>query len=348
MLVQLLMLAFVYTEMRKLFLIIICVLCGFTAVAQYDAQFSNYWATTGFFNPANAGRSGNLEGMSLYRQQWLGIKGAPGTVLILADMPMNFLGRTHGVGAVIYSEKIGLFNHSIISAQYAYKKEIGNGTFSAGIQAGYITESFKGSRIDPKVINDDYHEETDPGIPTSDVTGAGVDAAFGLMFYKPKWYVGLSITHLLGAELELGESYIMEIPRTYYLTGGYNIQLRNPLLELRPSFLVKTTEMGSSVPGDSIIGDAMKAMMTMTQVDLSLRMIYNKTYWGGLGWRKGDAATLMFGGKFSMVEAGYAYDFPISTMLKGSTGSHEIFLKFIIDLDKRKGKKNKHKSVRIL
>ena len=321
---------------------------GFTAAAQYDAQFSNYWAVTGYFNPANAGRSGNLEGMALYRQQWLGIKGAPGTVLILADMPMNFLGRTHGVGAVIYSEKIGLFNHSIISAQYAYKKDISNGTFSAGIQAGYITETFKGSKIDLKDINDDYHELVDAGIPISDVTGAGIDAAFGLMFYKPKWYAGLSVTHLLGSKLELGENYIMEVPRTYYLTAGYNIQLKNPLLELRPSLLAKTTEMGPVVRGDSITGDAIKAMMTMTQIDLSLRMIYNKTYWGGIGWRKGDAATLMFGGKFSMVEAGYAYDFPISTILKGSTGSHEIFLKFIVDLDKRKGKKNKHKSVRIL
>ena len=320
----------------------------FSAVAQYDAQFSNYWAVTGFFNPANAGRSGNLEGMALYRQQWVGIKGAPGTALILADMPMNFLGRTHGVGATIYSESIGLFSHSIISAQYAYMKKIGNGTFSAGIQAGYLSETFKGSKIDLRDINDDYHELVDEGIPTSDVTGTGVDAAFGLMFYKPKWYAGLSVTHLLGSKIELGENYIMEVPRTYYLTAGYNIQLKNPLLELRPSLLVKTTEMGPVVQGDSITGDAIKAMMTMTQVDLSLRMIYNKTYWGGLGWRKGDAMTLMLGGKFSMVEAGYAYDFPISTILKGSTGSHEIFLKFIIDLDKRKGKKNKHKSVRIL
>ncbi len=335
--------------MRKLLLTtILCVSGIFTAIAQYDAQFSNYWAVTGFFNPANAGRSGNLEAMALYRQQWLGIKGAPGTALVTGDMPMNFLGRTHGVGVVLYSEKIGLFEHMIASAQYAYKKNIGKGTFSAGIQVGYISENFYGSKIDPKDINDDYHQFPDAGIPENDVKGSGVDASFGLMFYKPKWYVGLSTTHLLGSELKLGENYIMEIPRAYYLTGGYNIQLKNPLLELRPSFLIKTTEMGPVVEGDSITGDAIKAMMTMTQIDLSLRMIYNKTYWGGLGWRKGDAATVMFGGKFSMVEAGYAYDFPISTMLKGSSGSHELFIKLTIDLDKKKGKKNKHKSVRIL
>ncbi len=335
--------------MRKLFLIIIFCLSGvFTTFAQYDAQFSNYWAATGYFNPANAGRSGNLEATALYRQQWLGIEGAPGTALITGDMPLAFLGRTHGIGVVLYTEKIGLFEHMIASAQYAYKKNIGKGTFSAGIQAGYISENFYGSKIDAKDINDDYHQLPDAGIPESDIKGSGIDAAFGLMYYKPQWYAGLSVTHLLGQKLTLGENYVMEVPRAYYLTAGYNIQLKNPLLELRPSLLIKTTEMGSAVQGDSITGDAIKAMMTMTQIDLSLRMVYNKTYWGGLGWRKGDAVSLMFGGKFSMIEAGYAYDFPISTILKGSSGSHEIFLKFIIDLDKKKGKKNKHKSVRIL
>ncbi|MDR3061834.1 MAG: type IX secretion system membrane protein PorP/SprF [Dysgonamonadaceae bacterium] len=335
--------------MKRLFFIIIAGLSvAFTAVAQYDAQLSNYWTATGYFNPANAGRSENLETMVLYRQQWLGIDGAPGTTLITADMPLSLLGRTHGVGAVLFSERIGLFEHSIVSGQFAYKKNRGKGTFSAGLQIGYIAETFKGSKIDPKDINDDYHQLVDAGIPTSDVTGSGIDAAFGLMFYKPEWYVGLSATHLLGPKLILGENYVMEIPRAYYLTAGYNIQLKNPLLELRPSLLVKTTEMGPAVKGDSITGDVVKAMMTMTQLDLSVRMIYNKTYWGGFGWRKGDAAVLMLGGKFSMVEAGYAYDFPISTILKGSTGSHEIFLKFVVNLDKKKGKKNKHKSIRIL
>lgn len=335
--------------MRKLFFIIISCLAGiFSVTAQYDAQLSNYWATTGYFNPANAGRSGSMETMALYRQQWIGINGAPGTTLITGDMPMNFLGRTHGVGAVVFSEKIGLFNHTIISAQYAYKKSIRKGILSIGLQGGYITESFKGSKIDPKDLDDDYHELVDAGIPTNDVTGSGIDAAFGIMYYKPKWYAGLSVTHLLGSKLELGNSYVMEIPRAYYLTAGYNIQLNNPLLELQPSILLKTTEMGPVVKGDSITGDAIKAMMTMAQLDLTVRAIYNKTYWGGLGWRKGDAAVLMMGGKFSTVEAGYAYDFPISTILKGSTGSHEIFIKFIVDLGKKKGKKNKHKSVRIL
>jgi len=94
--------------------------------------------------------------------------------------------------------------------------------------------------------------------------------------------------------------------------------------------------------------NTMKAMLRNTQVDVSIRMIYNKQLWGGLSWRKQDALTLMLGGKFNMIEAGYAYDFPISRIIKESTGSHEIFIRYSMDLDLNKKVKNKYKSVRIL
>jgi len=57
---------------------------------------------------------------------------------------------------------------------------------------------------------------------------------------------------------------------------------------------------------------------------------------------------LMLGGKFKMIEAGYAYDFPISRIAKVSTGSHELFLRYNMELNMKKKGKYKHKSVRIL
>jgi len=89
-------------------------------------------------------------------------------------------------------------------------------------------------------------------------------------------------------------------------------------------------------------------MLRNSQLDVSVRMIYNKQLWGGLSWRKGDALTLMFGGKFKMIEAGYAYDFPISRIIKESTGSHEVFIRYSMEIDLNKKVKNKYKSVRIL
>jgi len=337
---------------KTLFLVLISVLSGFHSVkAQFDTQLSNYWAAISYFNPAYAGQTGNLEATLLSRIQWVGVPNAPRSTVVTAQLPYSLFGKVHGFGASMYNDRIGLFSVTMYSGQYAWKKKMMKGMFSAGIQVGYISQSFDGTKVD--IPQDDYHQQADPSIPTTLVSGHTIDGAFGVFFSKEKWYAGLSATHLLAPTLILSDDYKSEIPRTYYFTAGYNIQLNNPLLELRPTLLVKTMEMSSLyLNSDSLLervqANTMKAMLVNTQVDVTLRMVYNKQFWGGLSWRKGDAVMLMLGGKFKMIEAGYAYDYPISPIIKASTGSHEVFLRYTMEMNFNKGIKNKHKSVRIL
>lgn len=302
-------------------------------MAQYDAQLSNYWAMPTYYNPAYAGQSGNLEVTGLGRMQWIGFDNAPRSFLLSGNMPFNFFGRTHGVGLQIGTESYGLFNHSLVAAQYAYKKKLKGGTLSIGVQIGLINESFDGGDIYiPE--DDDYHQKTDDGLPSAQVTGMTLDFALGFFYSKKNWYVGLSSTHLLEPEMRLGETESkFDLPRAFYLMGGYNIQLNNPLLELRPSVFGKMMFYESAL---------------IYKVDVNARLIYNDMFSVGLGWRNGDAVIAMLGGKFKGIEAGYSYDFPTSEIRIGSSGSHEIFVKYAIDLNLGKGKKNKHKSVRIL
>ncbi|MDR3219352.1 MAG: type IX secretion system membrane protein PorP/SprF [Dysgonamonadaceae bacterium] len=339
--------------MKKFLFIVISGLVGIHPLtAQFDSQLSNYWAITNYYNPAYAGQTEDLQLTLISRLQWLGIENAPRTTILAAQMPYQFMGKVHGVGASMYNDRAGLFSVSVFSGQYAWKKKIAKGLFSAGLQVGYINQTFDGSKVEIP-DNDEYHNPNDPAIPTSEVSGKSLDASLGVFYSKEKWFTGLSVTHLLYPKLELGENYTYEVPRTYYFTAGYNIQLNNPLLELRPTLLAKTVEMSSLyLDPDSLIekveGNMMKAMWRNAQLDVSVRMIYDKKFWGGLSWRNGDAMVLMLGAKFKMIEAGYAYDFPISKIIKESTGSHEVFIRYVMDMNLKKGIKNKHKSVRIL
>ncbi|MDR0231967.1 MAG: type IX secretion system membrane protein PorP/SprF [Dysgonamonadaceae bacterium] len=304
----------------------------FQTAAQYDAQISNYWAAISYYNPGYAGETGKLEMTALNRQQWLGFSNAPRTMLISADMPFAFLGRTHGVGAIVFTESLGLFKHSIMAGQYAYKKKLFKGDFSVGFQVSKIDESWLGSKVEITPPEEtEVHEGNDDGIPMSDIQVSAIDFSLGFFYSYKWWHVGLSVTHLLEPEMreKEGTTNIMYLPRGYYLMSGCNIQLSNPLLELRPSVFVKST-------------------IQMTQLDLSARLFYNKMFYAGLGWRYGDAGIAMLGAKIKNIQAGYAYDFPISAIRKGTTGSHEIFLKYSIDINLNKGTKNKYKSVRIL
>lgn len=342
------------------FTAILCVLMSHSMQAQFDTQLSNYWAATNFYNPGAAGQSGKLELTGLYRLQWLGIENAPKSGIIIGEMPFKIGEKQHAVGAIMYNDQAGLFKTSVLSGQFSYKLKLGGGDLGIGLQVGYINESFDGTQVKlPDNLGQNENNEgagpggADEAIPGTEVSATSFDGSFGVFYHKPQGYVGLSGTHLIAPKLELTDNVFLEIPRSYYFTAGYNIQLRNPLLELRPSVWVRTTEPSSFyLEGDSLLvpvkENTLKAMWTQTQIDVSLRLIYNKSLWGGVSWRKDDAVVIMLGGKFKLIEIGYAYDFPISRIRTGTTGSHELFLKYALDIYKKKGKKGNYKSIRIL
>ena len=314
--------------MKKYLLLIILIVTGITGIrAQYDSQLSQYFMAMGYYNPAYAGVREDLNLLALSRLQWIGIEGAPKSFFIHADMPFK-LGKTnHGVGLLIFTEGIGLFQNTHVNLQYAYKQKLLGGTLSAGLQFGLVNQSFNGEKV--FYPTSQFHQQQDQAIPNVQVSGMGMDIGAGLYYTHKKFYVGLGVTHLNKAEVRLDEYSSMYLRSTYNLTGGYNIQLRNPLYELQPSVFFKTD-------------------MQSFQADITARLVYNKMFNGGFSWRVNESVILLLGAKFGSFHVGYAYDFPTTPILKGTSGSHELMVSYKLKLKKSKSGKNKHKSVRIL
>jgi type IX secretion system PorP/SprF family membrane protein len=314
--------------MKKYLLLIILMVTGITGIrAQYDSQLSQYFMAMGYYNPAYAGVREDLNLLALSRLQWIGIEGAPKSFFIHADMPFK-LGKTnHGVGLLIFTEGIGLFQNTHVNLQYAYKQKLLGGTLSAGLQFGLVNQSFNGEKV--FYPTSQFHQQQDQAIPNVQVSGMGMDIGAGLYYTHKKFYVGLGVTHLNKAEVRLDEYSSMYLSSTYNLTGGYNIQLRNPLYELQPSVFFKTD-------------------MQSFQADITARLVYNKMFNGGFSWRVNESVILLLGAKFGSFHVGYAYDFPTTPILKGTSGSHELMVSYKLKLKKSKSGKNKHKSVRIL
>lgn len=298
-----------------------------TARAQYDAQFSQYFMSMGYYNPAYAGSSGDLNVFALHRQQWLGIEGAPKTFYVAGDMPLRLLKQQFGVGLVVTTEKIGLFQNSHVSGQIAYKHKLFGGTLSVGLQIGIANNSFDGSGV--FIPQSDYHDQEDEGIPTEEVNGMTMDINAGIYYTHKHFYAGMGVTHALEPEIELAENISTYIGRAFNFTGGYNIQMPNPLYEVQPSVFLKTD-------------------LQTFQADVTARLVYNKKFNGGLSWRVNESVIALLGASFGNIQVGYAYDFPTSPILKASSGSHEIMIKYRFRLDKPKTGNYRHKSVRIL
>lgn len=306
------------------------------AWSQLDAQFSQYFSVMNYHNPAFAGKSGDLNVTALYQMPWLGLPNGPKTALATAETPWKVGKRDHGFGVVaVLDTKSSLYSTTNFLLQYAYIKKMGKGTLRIGLQGGLVQESFQGDSAHTSPTGGStVHEPDDDIIPQSKVTASGLDFGVGLLYYTNQYYLGLGCTHLLGTKLQLDEYAEVVLSRSFNLTGGYNIQLSNPLLELQPSVFVQTN-------------------LQMYTMDITGRVVYNKMIHGGLGTRLSDqgrfnAAILYLGVHIKRFRVGYAYEFPTSALSKASVGGHELMASYRMQINKPKGNRNKHKSIRIL
>ena len=294
------------------------------AKAQYDPSFSHYWAMETSFNPAAVGKEQKLNVAGAYNMTLTGFEHNPKTMYIGADMPLYLLGAYHGVGLQVVNDEIGLFSHKKVGGQYAYKHKLLGGMISIGVQAGLLSESFNGSEVDTEMDGDDAFAK-------SEVTGTGFDLAAGLYYTHRNWYVGVSSQHLTAPVVELGETNELEIARSYYFTGGYNIRLRNPFLTIQTSVLGRTD--GVAYRGD-----------------ISARLKYThetRVMYAGLSYSPTNSVTLLIGGYFHGIMLGYSYEAYTSAISLGN-GSHELFVGYQTDINLFKKGRNRHQSVRIL
>jgi len=70
--------------------------------------------------------------------------------------------------------------------------------------------------------------------------------------------------------------------------------------------------------------------ITPIQLDLNVRALYQNRYWGGLGFRQGDALVLMVGAAFQDIQVGYAYDAATGAIGNLSPSTHEITVSYVL------------------
>jgi type IX secretion system PorP/SprF family membrane protein len=292
-------------------------------MAQQEASFAHYWAMEPSFNPGAVGKESLINVVGAYNMSFAGFEHNPRTMYVAADMPLRLLGTLHGIGVQLMNDEIGLFTHKRIVLQYAYKFRMFGGTMSVGAQGALLSEGFKGSEIDP--------EQPDPAFVTTDVTGTAIDFSFGLYYQRGSWYAGASMLHVTAPTVELGDKSNMDISRMYYLTGGYNIRLRNPFLTIHPTVLARTDGVDY-------------------RVDMTARLKYThdrKMLYGGVGYSPSHSVTAMIGGNFHGICLGYSYEMFTSGTGLGH-GCHELFVGYQTELNLYKKGRNRHQSVRVL
>ncbi len=256
------------------------------------------------FNPAYAGMNGEVCLGFTSHQQWRGFEGAPVTNLMTVDSNVKLLGHEGGVGLKILDDRIGFVKNFNITGIFSYHKDIGTGTLGIGFDLGIFNKLFE-----PEW---EFPDQSESILPT-DSRKMVFDMGGGLFYKAENFYVGASSTHLIRPKFNFesdvgGTASQIFLTNHYYLTGAYNIQLANALLDLTPSFLVKSD--GTSV-----------------QTDINLMLLYNKKFWTGVTYRNEDALVFFAGTSvFNNLRIGLAYDLTLSRIRTVSTGTFEAYV----------------------
>lgn len=309
---------------KRKIIVLFALFLSITGRAQYDVSFSHYFDMEPSFNPASVGKEAVLNVSAAYAMNFVGFEHNPQTLYFAGDIPFYALKTYHGVGAQLMSDKLGLFDHQRLAVQYAIRHKLFGGQLAYGVQVGMLSEKFDGSKLE-------LIEESDDAFASSEVNGTAVDIDFGLYYTHRQWYLGISAKHLTSPLVHLGETNELQIDRTFYLTGGYNIRFRSPFLKVKTSFLVRSD-------------------LVALRGDVTGRLVYTndtKMMYAGLAYSPTNSVTFLIGGSFHGIVLGYSYEVYTSAINPGN-GSHELFLGYQMDINLVKKGRNLHKSVRIL
>ena len=260
------------------------------------------------FNPAYAGSSGWIVTSLKHRSQFVGLEGAPSTQMITVHAPWQI--KSMGFGGKIINDHLGATNQFNASLIYAYHLGLGKGKLSVGIEGGLFSQTIDFANL--------YRvDKIDNAIPNEKATTIKPDASFGLQFQARDYFVGFSIVHLFGSDLNFTDnnrSIVAELSKHYFLSGGLVYDLKNDL-SIQPCMLLK---MVSGAPA---------------QIDLYTNVIFKEKYTLGVGYRTSDALT--FVAKYHITDAirvSYSYDARISKVATYSSSAHEFMVRYGIKL----------------
>jgi len=294
-------------------LIILFIALSLPGFGQQDAIYSQYSFNPLVINPAYAGTRNSISAVLLHRSQWVGLDGAPVTQTLAVHSPVNKSKLAFGLN--LGHDAIGPTKAINLGFTTAYHIKLKKSKLSLALRGGIYNAVIDKSKLKFDNQSDMFNVG---GISSSTVPSFD----FGLYYYKTKFYIGLSATHLTKQKFTfyddvldpIGASHDYFLRTHVLLTAGYVFDI-NDNFKFKPSFLLKNTE--GALPN----------------LDLSFNALFYKKLWLGISFRNKTSVNFMTEWNIKdFLRIGYAYDLSINKLSKYNKGSHEIFIGFDFNL----------------
>ncbi|MBI1287696.1 MAG: type IX secretion system membrane protein PorP/SprF [Flavobacteriales bacterium] len=301
-----------YSSVRILFgMLIIGILISTSTEtkAQQQLHLSQYSLYQPFLNPASIAMSKEMNGALVYRQQWVGYKGAPSVAGASFNVP--FKKRKNFLGLTVFNDKIGVNNRTDISLSYAYRLALSQkSSLAFGLSA--TVAMLKSNLSDVETT-----DAGDPVFSSNTKTFAAPDFKFGINFFMERFYIGFALPRILDNQI------------IYYNLGGYqgNIGFDYKTLHyhLHSGYKFKLSDKWN-LPVNFLMKFVYGAPV---QFDVNMMVDYNNIFAIGASYRSQKIMVAMANVRITKYfRLGYAYDYNFTQLSQVSSGSHEIMLLF--------------------
>nr|WP_294943272.1 PorP/SprF family type IX secretion system membrane protein [uncultured Mucilaginibacter sp.] len=285
----------------KLMSIILLLLTGSRVAAQQNTfSYNQYADNLTPVNPAYSllDKAGNVN--ILGRRQFVGLDGAPTSLLMSLSVPLESIGASAGLFLV--NDKFAVENQTEVNAFFAKSIQLANSAYlSVSLNAGIRSYLANYSTLDPNdpVFSQDVRE-TKPNI------------GFGIMFYSDNYYVGVSVPEL--SFRNLGNASVQQanyLRSHYYFCGGALIKL-NDDVQFKPASLV------SYLQGSPVIADFSGTVYLKEQLGL------------GVNYRTNKQVAGIISVNANSFKVGYSYQFGTSSSNLGgyNNATHEVSISY--------------------
>jgi type IX secretion system PorP/SprF family membrane protein len=301
----------------KIFLRTFCVMMLLSAVAQaqFEPQFTQYMFNEMFINPAYAGSRDQISATMVYRNQWVGLQGAPKTQTASIHGPL--MNKKIGIGLSMMNESIGVTHQFSVYGNYAYRIQTGtNGALAMGLQAGIINHQENLSEVITNEQNDNEFLFNTPRVILP-------NAGFGMYYNTDRFYAGVSIPRMLLNKVAGDGSSDVKSKFSfktwhYYFTSGYVFFL-SETVKMKPTIMVK------AVQGAPVVGD------------FSCNMLLKDVFWIGASYRTEDSFAGIVEFQITpQLRIGYSYDYTTTELNNYSSGTHEVNIGYDFSFNKKK------------
>jgi len=210
-------------QMKKLFIISICVFSSLFGFSQQIGYLSQFNETNAFWNPAATAPSTIMSYDLFVRQQWLGFSGAPRTMYASVMYPL--VDQNMSLGGSIYNDSTGPLSRIGVKLNYAYKLKgilSEDAVLAMGISAAFQQFSFNGS--------DETFVDQEDGLIASGRESTTVPFVSAGIYYNThpedydrganSFYFGLAYNQVYASDLLVNESNFELQQHVFFTVGG--------------------------------------------------------------------------------------------------------------------------------